>query len=97
MNFYISVLQILVRQIDSASQKQYIVPISLNKVISNYRTGILVGGSAGQGILQCNTERLAVARAFIAAADARITVIIHAGKRTINLLDRSPQFHYCYG
>ena len=45
--------------------------------------GILVGGSAGQGLLLSNTERLAVARAFIVAADGRIAVIIHAGRETI--------------
>ncbi|KAL5247722.1 hypothetical protein ACHWQZ_G019566 [Mnemiopsis leidyi] len=56
-----------------------IIPKYVNYLISTGVQGILVGGSAGQGILQPNSERLSVARAFIAAADGRITVIVHAG------------------
>ena len=42
-------------------------------------TGILVGGSAGEGVLQSNKERLSVARAFVDAVEGRMVVIVHAG------------------
>jgi len=68
-----------------------IIPSYINHLINSGVNGILVGGSAGQGLLLSNTERLAVARAFIVAADGRIAVIIHAGgvnyKDTLSLCE----------
>ena len=44
-----------------------------------FPTGLLIGGSAGCGILQSNKERIVVAKAFIEASNGRLAIIVHTG------------------
>jgi dihydrodipicolinate synthase/N-acetylneuraminate lyase len=44
--------------------------------------GVMALGTAGEGLLLTEEERVAVARAFVAAADGRVPVTVHCGAQT---------------
>lgn len=63
-----------------------LIPQYVEFLLQSGVDGVLVGGSAGHGILQSARERLEVVKAFVGAAEGRLAVIVHAG-RSDNILN----------
>jgi N-acetylneuraminate lyase len=59
------------------------VPAVIDHLVKAGLTGVFVCGSTGEGSSLTTAERMAVNRAFIAAARGRITIITHVGQTSI--------------
>ena len=60
-----------------------LIPVLVDKLIADGLTGLFVCGSNGEGPNMTTAERMAVAEAFVQAADGQLKIWVHVGHSSI--------------
>jgi N-acetylneuraminate lyase len=61
-----------------------LVPLVVDRLIADGLKGVFIGGTNGEGLSLTIEERMAVAEAYIKAADKRLLIFVHVGHSSIS-------------